>query len=156
MTKRSTFVLAIALALAGCETTPMQEQTEETITGTVQADETVTATVQAEETAGETAQADETAPTQTGTVLDWAGRWEGRWGGQSKSSLTVTGDTPEDVEIEYCFRGECWNVSGYTFENGTLMWEPRNSRFTFVRAGERLKGKLHRGGKTYAVTMRRQ
>ena len=91
------------------------------------------------------------APEPTGLAA-LAGRWTGRWGGQAKSTLTVSTD-PESVE--YCFKGECWDIEEFTFEEDTLRWSHRSSVMEFTLKGEKLRGTLTRPHGTYRITMKR-
>ena len=95
------------------------------------------------------------APEPTGLAV-MAGRWSGRWGGQSKSTLTVSGESPDAMAVEYCFKGECWDIKEYSFDEGKLEWHYRGSVMEFTLKGEKLRGKLTRADGTYRITMKRR
>lgn len=157
--------VGLIIALAGCETTQTQPEGEDAQAHKTETEAAPTTSAMSEESETVQAQEMETAAPQTTNeapepigIDAIAGHWAGRWGGQAKSTLTVTGDTPETRIIEYCFKGECWEMDGYTWEDGTLEWiTVTDSVFQFTLEGERLHGKLKRpNGQIYRVKMKRK
>ena len=95
------------------------------------------------------------APEPTGLAM-LAGQWSGRWSGGAKSTLTVTGDTPDTMAVQYCYRDECWDIEEYTFDEGTLAWRsPSGWVFEFDLEGKKVRGKLTNPRGTSRISMKR-
>ena len=105
--------------------------------------------------APQTTSAPAAAPEPAGLAV-MAGHWSGRWDSGGKSTLTVTGDTPGTMAVEYCYNNECRSIEGYTFEDGTLAWTNRGWRFEFTLKGERVRGKLTNPRGTTRISMKRK
>ena len=86
-----------------------------------------------------------------------AGHWMGRWGGGSPSTLTVSGDDPDSMSVEYCYEDECWPIEVYTVDENALAWKTRRGwRFEFTLHGEKVRGTLKNPRGTARITMKRK
>ena len=141
--------LAGTIAIAGCQATQTRSETDEMETASEAATETDTT----ETTVTAAAPADAATAAEPTGLGALAGRWTGRWGGQSVSTLTVVA---EPASVNYCFKGECWDIEEFTFAEGTLGWSWKSSVFEFTLKGETLRGKLKRSQGTHRITMKRR
>ena len=138
-------VLALALALGGCQTT-----------GTTSAEGGNN--VQPEPTAAATPTAVAAAPaveaaTPADPLAGLSGQWRGAWPSGTPSTLSV-GGTPLELDVRYCFAEDCFTPEDAALSDGALMWGDAR-RFTWRRDGKVVRGEMRTGGRKFRVKMRR-
>ena len=106
-------------------------------------------------TGGEKVQPKSASPDTSLSKL--AGTWKGRWsGGGRKSSISIAGNEPGELQVEYCYGKKCWNVEDASFADDAIQWGGKR-HFTFRLDGDVLRGVLKdKGrGKSWNVRMKR-